>query len=131
MLSDTLRLELGALGATVIDVKSGIVRSNLIKNGQEAKPPQLPGTSFYSPARDIIEKALSHEKFVGAGSPAPVWAKAVVRDVLKRKPPMIIYKGEQAWLAWLVGFLPSGALDGTVKKITGLDVVEKIMKVGR
>lgn len=130
MFSDTLRLELGTLGITVIDIKSGLVLSNLIKNVQETKQPRLPDTSFYLPARDIVEKALSQEKFVGAGTPAPVWAKAVVRDVLKRKPPMIIYKGEQAWLGWLIGFLPSGALDGTIKKITGLNVVEKIMKVG-
>jgi NAD(P)-dependent dehydrogenase (short-subunit alcohol dehydrogenase family) len=131
MLSDTLRLELGVLGVTVVDIKSGIVLSNLIKNGKDAKKPQLPDTSFYIPARDVVEKALGQEKFVGVGSPAPVWAKAVVRDLLKKKPPMIIYKGEQAWLAWLIGFLPSGALDGTVKKISGLDVVEKIMKVGQ
>jgi 1-acylglycerone phosphate reductase len=131
MLSNTLRLELGVLGVTVVDIKSGIVLSNLIKNGKDAKKPQLPDTSFYIPARDVVEKALGQEKFVGVGSPAPVWAKAVVRDLLKKKPPMIIYKGEQAWLAWLIGFLPSGALDGTVKKISGLDVVEKIMKVGQ
>lgn len=131
MLSDTLRLELGALGITVVDMKTGLVRSNLIKNGQEAKPPRLPDTSFYIPARDIVEKALSQETFVGVGTPAPVWAKAVVKDLLKKKPPTIIYRGEQAWLAWLVGFLPVGTFDGTVKKLTGLDVVEKIMKVGR
>jgi 1-acylglycerone phosphate reductase len=131
MLSDTLRLELGALGVTVVDIKSGIVLSNLIKNGRDAKTPQLPDTSFYKPARDVVEKALSQENFVGVGSPAPVWAKAVVRDLLKKKPRTIIYKGKQAWLAWVIGFLPSGALDGTVKKLSGLDVVENIMKVGQ
>jgi NAD(P)-dependent dehydrogenase (short-subunit alcohol dehydrogenase family) len=131
MLSDTLRLELGALGITVVDMKTGVVRSNLIKNGQEAKPSRLADTSVYVPARDVVEKALSQEMFVDTGTPAPVWAKAVVKDLLKKKPPTIIYRGEQAWIAWLVGFLPFGALDGTVKKLTGLDIVEKMMKVGQ
>ncbi|CRG83547.1 hypothetical protein PISL3812_00900 [Talaromyces islandicus] len=130
-LSDTLRLELGALGITVVDMKTGLVRSNLIKNGQEAKPSRLPDTSLYIPAREVVEKALSQEMFVGLGTPPQVWANAVVKDLLKKKPPTIIYRGEQAWLGWVVGFLPFGVLDGTFKKLTGLDIVEKIMKVGR
>lgn len=129
MLSDTLRLELGVLGITVVDLKTGAVRSNLIKNQKEAKPPTLPENSVYYPAHEVVEKALRQDGFSEGGMPTLQWGTAVVADLLKKKPPIAIWRGEQAWIARLVGILPFGTFDGTLKKLTGLDVVEKIMKV--
>jgi NAD(P)-dependent dehydrogenase (short-subunit alcohol dehydrogenase family) len=57
MLSDTLRLELGVLGISVVDLKTGVVRSNLTKNQKEVKPPTLPENSVCCPAREVVEKA--------------------------------------------------------------------------
>ena len=129
MISDTLRLELGVLGITVVDLKTGAVRSNLIKNQKEAKPPTLPENSVYYPAHEVVEKALRQDGFSEGGMPTLQWGTAVVADLLKKKPPIAIWRGEQAWIARLVGILPFGTFDGTLKKLTGLDVVEKIMKV--
>ena len=129
MISDTLRLELGVLGITVVDLKTGAVRSNLIKNQKEAKPPTLPENSVYYPAHGVVEKALRQDGFSEGGMPTLQWGTAVVADLLKKKPPIAIWRGEQAWIARLVGILPFGTFDGTLKKLTGLDVVEKIMKV--
>ena len=129
MISDTLRLELGVLGITVVDLKTGAVRSNLIKNQKEAKPPTLPENSVYYPAHEVVEKALRQDGFSEGGMPTLQWGTAVVADLLKKKPPIAIWRGEQAWIARLVGILPFGTFDGTLKKLTGLDVVERIMKV--
>ncbi|KAJ5373390.1 hypothetical protein N7517_005396 [Penicillium concentricum] len=129
MLSDTLRLELSVLGINVVDLKTGVVRSNLIKNQKEAKPPTLPEKSIYYPAREVVEKALSQDAFAEGGMPTLQWATAVVGDLLKQKPPPVIWRGEQAWVARLISVLPFGMFDSMLRKLTGLDVVEKIMKV--
>jgi 1-acylglycerone phosphate reductase len=128
MFSDTLRLELSVLGITVVDLKTGIVRSNLIKNQKEAKPPTLPQNSIYYPAKEAVEKALSQDGFEKGGMPTLDWAKAVVGDLLKKTPPALIWRGEQAWVARLISVLPFGMFDGMLKKLTGLVDVEKIMK---
>ncbi|KAJ5704878.1 hypothetical protein N7536_000567 [Penicillium majusculum] len=120
MLSDTLRLELGILGITVVDLKTGV----------EAKLPTLPEKSIYYPAREVVEKALSQDAFAEGGMPTLQWATAVVGDLLKKKPPPVIWRGEQAWIVRLISVLPFGMFDGMLKKLTGLDVVEQIMKVG-
>lgn len=128
MMSDTLRLELGAFRVNVVDLKTGIVRSNLIKNQREAKPPSIAKDSIYYPAKDVVEKALSQDSFTKGGMPTDQWAKAVVGDLLKKKPPIVIWRGEQAWVAKLISSLPYGTFDGLLKNLTGLNQVEKIIK---
>ena len=60
--------------------------------------------------------------------PAEKWAKVVVQDLLKQKPPLVIWKGESALLTWFATLLPLGTFDGMVKKLTGLDVVERAVQ---
>ncbi|KAK9342488.1 hypothetical protein V1522DRAFT_425024 [Lipomyces starkeyi] len=60
-----------------------------------------------------------------AGMPASHWAGQVVQDLLKKKPPLTIWKGSQAMLGRIGTVLPHGMLDGTMKKMTGLDIVEQ------
>ncbi|KAJ5586883.1 Short-chain dehydrogenase/reductase SDR [Penicillium hispanicum] len=115
--SDILRLELGALGVTVVDLKTGFVRSNLVQNHTNAHSLELPTDSIYGPAREMAEKALNPTGF-GGGMPTMDWATAVVGDLLK-KPPMSIWRGEHAWLARLIGMMPQGTVDGMLKKMTG------------
>lgn len=128
MFSDTLRLELGVFGVTVVDLKTGMVRSNLIKNQKEAKLPTVPQNSIYYPAKEAVEKALGQDEFTKGGMPTLDWAKGVVGDLLKKTPPPLIWRGEQAWLARLIGILPFGTFDWMLKKLTGLLDVEKVMK---
>jgi short-subunit dehydrogenase len=128
-LSDALRQELVPFGVTVVDLKTGVVKSNLIKNrtGNEATNP-LPEESIYAPAREKIGAVLRQDEFVGQGFPSDKWAKAVVRDLLRKKVPPLIWRGEQVWLAWIGTFLPFGAFDGMFRKMAGLDVVEQMVK---
>ncbi len=130
MFSDTLRLELQPFGITVVDLRTAVVRTNLIRNMREEKNPSLPKGSIYEPAREAVEKALRQEQFDDTGMPAQKWSKLVVHDLLKKKPPPVIWRGESAWLTWLATILPFGTLDGFVKRLTGMDVVAQTVRKG-
>ncbi|KAF7552354.1 hypothetical protein G7Z17_g4391 [Cylindrodendrum hubeiense] len=73
MLSDSLRLELEPFGIKVIDLRTGVVQTNLIKN-QQVTGPSLPEDSLYKPAKEFVEKAMRQEGFEGQGLPADTWA---------------------------------------------------------
>lgn len=128
MFSDSQRLELGPFGITVVDLKTGVVESNLQKNHREARQISLPKGSIYEPAKEAVEGVMRGDKFESSGMPAPQWAGLVVQDLLRKRPPPNIWRGSQAWLAWIGTVLPFGMLDGTVKKMTGVDVVEKMVR---
>ncbi|KAI2618666.1 NAD(P)-binding protein [Hypomontagnella submonticulosa] len=128
MLSDSLRLELSPFNIKVVDLRTGIVKTNLIKNLQEKSNVTLPKGSIYEPAREVVEKALRQEGFESQGMPANQWAEAVVRDLQKSNPPPVIWRGESALLTRISTVLPFGLFDGFVKKLAGLDAVEQIVK---
>ena len=128
MLSDSMRLELEPFGITVVDLRTGVVKTNLIKNLKETQQPSLPKGSIYEPAREAVEKALRQDGFEDTGMPANSWAKLVVQDLLKKNPPSVIWRGDSAWLTRLAAILPFGMFDGMVKKLTGLDVVERTVR---
>ncbi|KAK8037706.1 hypothetical protein PG991_001052 [Apiospora marii] len=130
MLSDSLRLELQPFGIKVVDLRTGVVRTNLIANikSSEAGPVALPKGSIYEPAKDIVEKAMRQDGFEGQGMPAEQWARETVQELSKNNPSAVIWKGESAWLSRLSSVMPHGLFDGTVKKLTGLDQVEKIVR---
>jgi 1-acylglycerone phosphate reductase len=128
MLSDSLRLELQPFGIIVVDLRTGVIRTNLIKNLKELKQPALPKGSIYEPAKEAVEKALRQEGFEDTGMPAQTWANLVVQDLLKKNPPSVIWRGESAWLTRIATVLPFGMFDGMVKKLTGLDIVERTVR---
>lgn len=129
MFTESQRLELEPFGITVVDLKTGAVKSNLIKNQMEATPASLPKGSIYKPAREAVEAAMRNDKFADAGMPAQQWAGQVVQDLLRKKPPLAIWRGAHAKLGRIGTILPHGMLDGTMKKMTGIDVLEQ--KVGK
>lgn len=128
MFSSGMRLELQGFGIVVVDLKTGVVKSNLIQNNKETKHPFLPEGSIYAPAKELVEKSLRQDEFTDAGMPSHEWARLVVQDLLKKNPPALIWRGEQAMLARIASILPFGMLDGTVKKLTGLDKIEAILR---
>lgn len=122
--SDSQRLELAPFGITVVDLKTGVVLSNIY---QKAMDNHLPTGSMYEPAKEAAEKALRGEDIVGLGIPAEQWARGVVQDLLRKTPPPNIWRGSQAWLVRLATMLPFGMFDGMIKKMTKLDVVEQMV----
>jgi len=130
MFSNGMRLELDVFGIKVIELKTGVVRSNLIKNNKENpdRQPVLPEGSIYTPAKEIVEKSMRQDEFTEAGMDQTQWAKLVVGDLLKKNPPHVIWRGESALLARIGSVLPFGTLDGPVKKATLMDKVEEVIK---
>lgn len=123
MFSDHQRLELAPFGIKVVDLKTAAVKSNFfaaIADGQK-----LPESSLYLPAREVVEKTLAGADFMDDAMDTTVWAVSVVGRLLKKNPPSNIWLGTNASLARLATVLPHGMLDGTVKKMTGLDEVER------
>lgn len=131
MFSDTLRLELQPFGINVVDLRTGLVRSNLIDNTrriQGTSEDLLPKDSIFQPAKNVVEKILRMDSFAGQGTPRDTWANGVVGDLLKARPPNVIWRGENAWLARIATMLPFGTFDGFVKKLAGLDLVAKVIR---
>nr|A0A5B8YU68.1 RecName: Full=Short-chain dehydrogenase/reductase GME11361; AltName: Full=Dibenzodioxocinones biosynthesis cluster protein GME11361 [Pestalotiopsis microspora]QED41492.1 short-chain dehydrogenease [Pestalotiopsis microspora] len=129
MFSDCQRLELEPFGVKVIDLKTGAVASNLIKNQKTLTPITLPRDSIYEPARDAVEAAMRNDKMADVGTPANQWAKEVVGDLTRKSPPLVIWRGANAKLGRFGTIMPHGMMDSTIKKMTGLDVVEQKVRV--
>ncbi|KAI1851584.1 hypothetical protein JX265_012334 [Neoarthrinium moseri] len=131
-LSDGMRLELAPFGIHVVELKTAMVRTNFIRNSNtnnvEGKRLQLPEGSLYEPAREVVEDIMSQAQFDGRGMTAENWAKAVVGDLMKRNPPVFIWRGDTALWARLASMMPCSIMDSILKKMMRLDIVEEIIK---
>ncbi|KAK9236974.1 NADPH-dependent 1-acyldihydroxyacetone phosphate reductase [Lipomyces kononenkoae] len=127
--SDTARLELEPFGIKVIELKTGAVSTNMIKNQKENTPLTLPTGSLYEPARDAVESAMRNDKMGSMGTPPDRWAAEVVGDLMKKNPPAMIWRGAKAKAGRLGTLFPHGMLDSTMKKMTGLDIVEEKVRM--
>lgn len=125
MFSDHQRLELAPFGIRVVDLKTGSVLSNFFENARDKQ--SLPDSSIYLPAKAEVEKTLSGKDLMAGAMSSTEWADGVVADLLKKHPPSTIWRGTNAFATRLATFLPHGVLDGTMKKLTGLEVLEKAL----
>jgi short-subunit dehydrogenase len=126
MFSDSQRLELEPFGITVVDLKTGLTKSNLINTQKDKDRPRntLPKGSLYEPAKEAIESFMNAEKLAGGAMETQEYGDLVVRNLLKKKPPPLIWTGGlNSWLIRIAMLLPFGTLDGMLKKMTGLDIV--------
>ncbi|PVH79362.1 NAD(P)-binding protein [Cadophora sp. DSE1049] len=128
MFSDSMRLELAPFGITVIDLKTGAVSTNLVANQKAKTQISLPKDSMYGIAKETVEGAMRNDKLADSGMPADQWAAQVVQDILKTTPPATIWRGTNAKMRRIGTFFPHGMLDGTMKKLTGLDVVQQMVR---
>ena len=127
--SETQRLELAPFGITVVDIKTGGAQSNFIENKHsETKQAILPKGSIYEPAREAVEEVLRGEEFKQRMQPAEQWAKDVARDLLRKKPPPVVWRGASAGTVRMLTLLPHGSMDGPMKKMTKLDIIEKAIR---
>lgn len=128
--TQTLRLELQAFDIAVVEMKTGGVKTNIMKNTR-SRGPTLPEGSIYAPARDAAEKVLSG-KWADAhlGMRPEEWAKAATADLLRQPPPQIVWRGDSIWSAWFAGLVPLSWLEGMTKKMTGLGKVEEDIRKG-
>ena len=71
---------------------------------------------------------MRQEGIAGKGQAAEEWARGVVRDLMKKRPAAVIWRGEMAWIARLATVLPASWLEFIPKKMARLDVVEQILR---
>ncbi|OQE35366.1 hypothetical protein PENCOP_c013G08821 [Penicillium coprophilum] len=124
--SDVERLELKMFGIRVVDLKTGNVQSNFQKNQRKEDTVSLPAGSLYENAKEVVERTIRGTIFEGSGMPSEQWAKLVVTDLLNSSAPTI-WRGTQAWLVRIGSMLPFGTFDSSVRKLTGLDEVERLV----
>jgi len=124
MFSDILRLELQPFDVTVVNLKTAGVKTNIVQNIQ-ARQPQLPASSIFSPAKELVDSALRSEWVGDRGITAEQWAREVVADLGKSSVPPVIWRGESAFLARFASILPFGWIDSTYKRMTGLEKIEQ------
>lgn len=120
MFSDILRLELQPFDIEVVNLKTAGVKTNIVQN-IHARQPQLPALSIFAPVKELVESALRSEWVGDRGITAEEWAKGVVADLQKSSVPPVIWRGESAWMARFASILPFGWIDGTYKRMTGLE----------
>ncbi|KAI0151468.1 short-chain dehydrogenase [Pestalotiopsis sp. NC0098] len=134
-LSDAMRLEFAPLGIRVVELKTAMVITNFINNSQhnnvEGKIQQLPEGSLYEVAREVVQEVMSQDQFNGRGITADQWAAGVMGDLMQRNPPAIIWRGQDATWGRMMGLMPTWVLDGILRKMMKLDVVEQILEEDR
>jgi len=122
--SDSQRLELAPFGVTVVELKTGTIKSKFLENLRQKTQTTLPEGSIYAPAKSTIEERLRGDQYESMKSPARQWATKVVQDLLKPHPPPVIWRGAKAGLVRLATCLPARTLDRELKKVAGIDILE-------
>ncbi|KAF2756592.1 IBR finger domain protein [Pseudovirgaria hyperparasitica] len=124
-LTETMRLELAPFGIRVINLLTGGVRTTFYDN---AKNPSLPADSIFNVAKDRVERAMGGKEIMEKNLEPMGYARKVVAKLSVSNPSHWVWAGKNSTLAWLATFLPIGAGDSMIKKMTGLDVVETTLK---
>ncbi|KAL2785086.1 IBR finger domain protein [Aspergillus keveii] len=125
--TDTMRLELEPFDIKVLNLVTGAVRSTFHVN---APRPQLAANSLYAVARETVERAMDNEHDEGDTDPS-IWARRVVAQVSRRRPPYWVWAGKFSGLVWWGSLFPVGFFDRFMKRMVGLDVVERNVKAQR
>lgn len=102
-LSETLRLEIGPFGVSVVTILPGVIDSNLHVN--DSKRSDMPATSRYAAIKKTIADWASGETMPKDGLPAERFAELVVDDVLGTKNPKggLLCRGPYAALLRCIG----------------------------
>ncbi|KAK4032068.1 hypothetical protein C8A01DRAFT_20819 [Parachaetomium inaequale] len=138
MLTTTMRMELAPFGIRVVDLKTAGVKTNIIANSNFNSAAaaggggeRLPAGSIFAPAREVVERIMSQEGLADRGITPEQWAGEVAGVLLGRNPPGEIWKGESALVARMAMAIPCGLAESVVKKMTGLDEVEEVIRKAR
>ncbi|KAJ4413379.1 hypothetical protein N0V82_008595 [Gnomoniopsis sp. IMI 355080] len=127
--SDTMRLELQSFGVKVVDLKTSLVKSNMISDVEKTGP-KLPRGSIYEPARDIVESYMRGDTLAGGGQDQVEWADALSKQLLKDEPPLVLFTGENSDAVQQISSKP-GQMDEMMKSISLLDKVEEVLNKDR
>lgn len=133
--TDGLRFELAAFDIQVIALMTGAVATKFFKNASQNHgntTESLPEDSIYRVMPGGVKVMNDPEGvFMKDAQDADVWAKNVVADLSKKNPPHQIWRGGSAGTIRLACHLPVGTIDPIMKKVTGVDELEKVVKSKR
>ncbi|KAJ2659507.1 hypothetical protein IWW48_003453 [Coemansia sp. RSA 1200] len=101
MLTDSLRMELSPFDVNVVLLAPGGIRSNLHANGATV----LGDDTRYGLARDQVDKRAEFSQ-AGNATPAPLFARVVVPQLLRQHPPAYITYGNHSTAMWVLYYLP-------------------------
>ncbi|KAF2172565.1 hypothetical protein M409DRAFT_17797 [Zasmidium cellare ATCC 36951] len=121
-LTEVLRLELAPFGIRVINLMTGAVKSTFHENAPHVS---LPKDSLYNPAKERIERTMSGADAADAGDDPAKWAEKVAAKLGRKKVSHWVWQGKWTLTTWVLSFLPLGVMDGAVKGMTGIDVLEE------
>ncbi|KAK6076370.1 short-chain dehydrogenase [Seiridium cupressi] len=132
MFTGTMRLELSTFGISVVEVKTGMVRSRIIHNNTfKAGGGLLPEGWIYGPAREAVEEAMGQESLGEMGISAEQWAIEVSILLLGGNPPSVIWKGDGASMIRATSALPFCLFEGIIERMTKLVKAEDVIKWSR
>ncbi|KAH8664653.1 hypothetical protein BX600DRAFT_481626 [Xylariales sp. PMI_506] len=121
-LTEGMRIELAPFGIRVVNIVTGGAKSAFFDNANDA---ELPEDSIYNIAKEVIEAPMNGNQPGMSKMDATTYAERVAKDLSQSKPPFMMYRGTMASTARLGSMLPIGAMDGLVKKMSGIDELEK------
>ncbi|KAK5083528.1 hypothetical protein LTR05_006030 [Lithohypha guttulata] len=126
-LTETMRLELAPFDVQVIALMTGMVKSNILNNRATKK---LPEKSIYNVLPGGLKAMYADGSHLWTKNTpdAHTWADQMVTKMSRVRCPYIIWGGESVNLLRLTTHMPVGTLDGTLRKISQLDEIEKAVK---
>ena len=128
MITRGLDTELRAFGIRAIDVKSGVVTSNICANEGARRERETPRQSMYHAGREYLDTFMTGDSLNASTVPSGPWAKRVVGQVLAPSPPKAIWEGAFNWLIWFLTFMPYSVQDMVGRSTSQCDAVDKAIK---
>jgi NAD(P)-dependent dehydrogenase (short-subunit alcohol dehydrogenase family) len=117
-LSDALRRELAIFGVDVVVIEPGVIRTPIWDKAQAVDLSELDPTVYGRSAERLQMWAANQ---VEVGTPAEIVAKAVLRALDERRPPVRIRVVQNYLLDWVLPrILPTRILDRLITKRLGL-----------
>lgn len=90
--SHCMRLELEPFGVTVVDLKSGLTKSNEIGIDRSSKKwSEIPKGSLYQIAKEKVEASINGEAFTDGAMETNAYGDFVVKALLKKKAPPAVW----------------------------------------
>lgn len=118
--SQTLRLELEPFGVRVMVAITGGVQSRIARAERT-----LPDTSLYLDIDDAFQRRVKHSQ-EGAMA-TDVYAQGVVDAALRERPRKWLWRGQKAWLVWLVrAWIGTWVFDLILPRMFGLEILKRL-----
>ncbi|KAI9797283.1 MAG: hypothetical protein M1833_005579 [Piccolia ochrophora] len=117
--SNTLRLELAPFDVKVVTIVTGGVQSRIARTERS-----LPEGSLYTPINDAYQSRLTHSQ--RNAMPTVDYARSVVNQVTKSRPPRWVFEGGKSWLMWFLDtYAPRSVWDWIFPRMFGLNRLRK------